>query len=140
MISRQRYRMICNNLLQAAKLLAENEQDYQDFLKEQGITPEEVEEIEMLETSMTSQQQFGGLNVISPVDGKMNPPEVGPYPRAVPTEGRGDLNDVLPIPLIHHTEFREADPNSNFYYDPRAAIIMEATRRYNEYLLTRRIP
>lgn len=78
MISRQRYKLICNNLLQAVKDLAHDENDYQDFIREQGITKEEVEEIEKLETpiiflitQMSDNDQF---NEADPFENKMNRP------------------------------------------------------------------
>lgn len=78
MISRQRYRFICNNLLQVVKDLAHDENDYQDFLREQGITKEEVEEIERLETSVMSIiNTLNGadeFNDMDPFKNKMNRP------------------------------------------------------------------
>lgn len=78
MISRQRYKCICNNLLQSVKLLAHDEKDYEDFLKEQGITQEEVKEIEKLDNPIMSiinnYIDSEGLKDMDPFDNKMNNP------------------------------------------------------------------
>ena len=69
MISRHRYKEITNNCIQKLRLLADSEEDFKDCLEELEITPQELEEIEHLDTSAFA-GMFGGLNNVD-VDGNM---------------------------------------------------------------------